>query len=35
MVFAYMTARLVLFATAWAAERDAETELSGFVVVGS
>ena len=35
MVFAYMTARLVLFATAWAAERDAETALSGFVVVGS
>ena len=35
MVFAYMTARLVLFATAWAAERDAEIELSGFVVVGS
>ncbi len=35
MVFTYMTARLVLFATAWAAERDAETELSGFVVVGS
>ena len=35
MVFAYMTARLVLFATAWAAERDAETELSGFVVAGA
>ena len=35
MVFAYMTARLVLFATAWAAERGAETELSGIVVVGS
>lgn len=27
MVFAYMTARLVLFATAWAAERGAEAEL--------
>ena len=35
MVFAYMTARLVLFATAWAAERGAETKLSGFVVAGS
>lgn len=35
MVFAYMTARLVLFATAWAAERGAETELPGAVVVGS
>ena len=35
MVFAYMTARLVLFATAWAAERGAETELPGIVVVGS
>ncbi|MEX0580942.1 MAG: inner membrane protein YhjD [Mycobacterium sp.] len=35
MVFAYMTARLVLFATAWAAERGAETELSGFVVAGA
>lgn len=35
MVFAYMTARLVLFATAWAAERGAETELPGVVVVGS
>jgi membrane protein len=32
MVFAYMTARLVLFATAWAAERDLETELPGIVV---
>ena len=35
MVFAYMTARLVLFATAWAAERSAENELPGIVVVGS
>ncbi|CAN1553073.1 Rbn Ribonuclease BN family enzyme [Mycobacteriaceae bacterium] len=35
MVFAYMTARLVLFATAWAAERGAETGLPGIVVVGS
>jgi membrane protein len=35
MVFAYMTARLVLFATAWAAEGGAETELPGIVVVGS
>ena len=35
MVFAYMTARLVLFATAWAAERGTETELPGFVVAGS
>lgn len=35
MVFAYMTARLVLFATAWAAERGVETELPGAVVVGS
>lgn len=35
MVFAYMTARLVLFATAWAAERGAETELPGAVVVRS
>ena len=35
MVFAYMTARLVLFATAWAAERGTETELPGIVVVGS
>lgn len=35
MVFAYMTARLVLFATAWAAERGAETELPRAVVVGS
>jgi len=32
MVFAYMTARLVLFATAWAAERGTETELPGIVV---
>lgn len=32
MVFAYMTARLVLFATSWAAERGAESGLSGFVV---
>ena len=35
MVFAYMTARLVLFATAWAAERGTETELPGFVVAGA
>ena len=35
MVFAYMTARLVLFATAWAAERGTETELPRIVVVGS
>ena len=35
MVFAYMTARLVLFATAWAAEGGAENELPGIVVVGS
>ncbi len=35
MVFAYMTARLVLFATAWAAEGGAETGLPGIVVVGS
>ena len=35
MVFAYMTAWLVLFATAWAAERGTETELPGFVVAGS
>ena len=35
MVFAYMTARLVLFATAWAAERGAETKLSRIVVAGS
>ena len=35
MVFAYMTARLVLFATAWAAERGTETGLPGIVVVGS
>jgi membrane protein len=35
MVFAYMTARLVLFATAWAAERGAETGLPRIVVVGS
>ena len=35
MVFAYMTARLVLFATAWAAERCTETELPGFVVAGA
>ena len=34
MVFAYMTARLVLFATAWAAERG-EAPSSGAVVVGS
>ena len=34
MVFAYMTARLVLFATAWAAEGGAENELPGIVVVG-
>lgn len=34
MVFAYMTARLVLFATAWAAERGAPTALPGTVVVG-
>jgi membrane protein len=34
MVFAYMTARLVLFATAWAAE-GGEHPLSGTVVVGS
>ncbi len=33
MVFAYMTARLVLFATAWAAERG-EAPLSGAVVIG-
>lgn len=32
MVFAYMTARLVLFATSWAAERGAESGPSGFVV---
>jgi len=35
MVFAYMAARLVLFATAWAAEGGAETGLPGIVVVGS
>lgn len=35
MVFAYMTARLVLFATAWAAERGPETGLPGFVVAGA
>ena len=35
MVFAYMTARLVLFATAWAAECRQETALPGTVVVGS
>ena len=34
MVLAYMTARLVLFATAWAAERG-EAPSSGAVVVGS
>ena len=34
MVFAYMTARLVLFATAWAAECSEETALPGSVVVG-
>jgi membrane protein len=32
MVFAYMTARLVLFATAWAAEGGEQTGLPGFVV---
>jgi membrane protein len=33
MVFAYMTARLVLFATAWAAEGSAPTALPGGVVL--
>lgn len=32
MVFAYITARLVLFATAWAAERSEATALPGTVV---
>lgn len=34
MVFAYMTARLILFTTAWAAESSAATSLPGTVVVG-
>jgi membrane protein len=33
MVFAYMTARLVLFATAWAAEGSEQTGLPGGVVL--